>query len=403
MLANSAPLAPFTRLLPTRARTSGSSTSASSSRRRWTSEAPSRVLAWSAKSVRCASSRSARKKGESSCVVPSRSPRVRPILRNVATVSSESCSSFKARCIAVAVQPGERRACGALLEAASRPQHMDPQAGHLALRAARRSGIGYFHPKLREAPSLVEFDLLAVDVRGVIDLEHHIRQLLADFHGWAARSVAGRMQIHGLIRLHDARLVAVPVAQQQVCAADGVDGRTPACGDDFRQARQPLGRILVVGRDLFGHHGDFRAGVPILEAPLPGVDLLPRDAYRPAAGKVRHRHTQPWVRAQRKASALRATFPVAERFGVRRRPIGCAGLGHVCSPLAAATGIVAQTSAPAPWRFLWKNEEYGARSLLLERGFRLARIVGQPLLKSTVGCARCSCHGGFFKQAASCD
>ena len=106
MLANSAPLAPFTRPLPTRARTSGSSTAASSSRRRWTSEAPSRVLTCSAKSVRCASSRSARKKGESSCVVPSRSPSVRPILRRVATVSSESFSSFKARCIAVAVQPG---------------------------------------------------------------------------------------------------------------------------------------------------------------------------------------------------------------------------------------------------------------------------------------------------------
>ena len=211
------------------------------------------------------------------------------------------------------------------------------------------------------------------------------------------------MQIHGLVRLHDARLVAVPVAQQQVCAADGVDGRPPACGDDLRQARQPLGRILVVGRDLFGHHGDFRAGVPILEAPLPGVDLLPRDAYRPAAGKVGHRHTQPWVRAQRKASALRAAFPVAERFGVRRRPTGCAGVGHVASSTCCSHRHRSATSAPAPWRLLWKTKNMVRDRCCLDVGFRLARLVGQPLLKSAVGCARCSCHGGFFKQAASCD
>ena len=88
----------------------------------------------------------------------------------------------------------------------------------------------------------------------------------------------------------------------------------------------------MVGGGGFGDHGDLGAGIPVLEATLPRVDLLARDAYRLAAGKVGHSHPQPGIGAQR---ILRAFAAGLFAGGLGKRAIagiagivGRARLGH---------------------------------------------------------------------------
>ena len=239
---------------------------------------------------------------------------------------------------------GERCAGVAFLEPARCAQNVDAQTRHLALRPAARRRIGHFHPQLREAPLLVEVELPPVHVRGVVHLQHHVRQLLPHLHRRAPRPIPVRMQVDRLIRLHDLRLGAGVGAQQQGGGAEHVDGRAAALGDDRRQLRQTLRRILVVGGDGLGDHGDFGAGVPELEAALPGVDFVAGDANRTAAGEVGHGVLPPSVHAQRELGARRLAF---ESSFIRH---GHVGFGHGATPPFRSTfasfGIVAQ---PLSW------------------------------------------------------
>ena len=57
-------------------------------------------------------------------------------------------------------------------------QHVNRQPRAPALRSARRPIVRHLHPHLREPPRLVQPQLPPVHVRGVVHLQHHVRQVV---------------------------------------------------------------------------------------------------------------------------------------------------------------------------------------------------------------------------------
>ena len=164
---------------------------------------------------------------------------------------------------------------------------MNRQAGAPARGPARRGLFGHLDPHLREAPRLVQGQLAAAHVGGVIHLQHHVRQGVAThFDPGTLGPRRAWVQIHGLVRLQDAPPGSVSVAQQEVGCTDCVDRRAAHQGDPCRQAAEALPRQFVVDADRLAHHGDLGSGVPVLDAALVVGDLGARYAHRPAAGET---------------------------------------------------------------------------------------------------------------------
>ena len=183
------------------------------------------------------------------------------------------------------------------------------------------------HPHFGEPPGFVEPELAGPHVRGVVDLQHHVREVvLADHHGGRSRQLrTPRSQVHGLIRLHDAPCFAVLVAQQQIHRAVALDRRPAHAGDPVRQCRQNLRGRLVVGAGRLAHPRGLGGGVPELQPPREVVDMLSRQAAGRAAGKLQHRQRRLCRRAHRRRMR-RSPLP-GLRF-LASRGLGCVRAVH---------------------------------------------------------------------------
>ena len=192
-------------------------------------------------------------------------------------------------------------------------------------RGRRPGASGTSTQTSRAPPLLVERQLAAADVGGEVHLQHDVRQALGHLHGGAGGPVPPRMDVDGLVGLHDAGALAVGAAQQQVRGAEGGYRGAAHGGDEGDEGRQPSGRPLVVGGGGFGDVGGLAPGVPELDAPLVAADLAAADAHRAAAGEV----------------LVGDVRPAAGRAGA------CAGAvpARCAAPLGASRGL-----APAAWR-----------------------------------------------------
>ena len=153
----------------------------------------------------------------------------------------------------------------------------------------RISRLRYVHPHLGEPPPLVQPQLAAAHVRGVVHLQHHVRAVVpADLHRVARQPDAPGVKVDRLVGLHDAPLLALRVAQQQVHGAEALDGRAAHAGDDVAQARQARTRLLVGGAGGLGDDpGGLGVAVPVLEAAVVVGQILPFQGYRMTAGELR--------------------------------------------------------------------------------------------------------------------
>ena len=163
-----------------------------------------------------------------------------------------------------------------------------PTVNGQARPAPGRAALRHLDPHLGKAPRLVQAQLAAAHVGGVVHLEHHVRQVVRPhLDGGAPRPRLHRVEPDHLVRLHDALPLAPRVAQQQVRRAEGQDGRPP----DRRDARQQPDELLagarvIDGRRLARHPGRLGRGVPVLEAALVVVDGGAGDAHGTAAREL---------------------------------------------------------------------------------------------------------------------
>lgn len=178
------------------------------------------------------------------------------------------------------------------------------------------------HPHFGEPPGFVEPELAAPYVRGVVDLQNHVRNVvLADHHGGRSRQLrTPRSQVHGLIRLHDAPRFAVLAAQQQVHRTVPIDRRPAHAGDPVRQRGQHLRGRLLVGAGRLVHPRGPGGGVPELQSSLEVADLLTCQAVGRAAGRLQRRRRRP-CRQVRRCRMRRPPLPRL-RF-LASRGLGC--------------------------------------------------------------------------------
>ena len=165
-----------------------------------------------------------------------------------------------------------------------RAEHADGDP-RFAVWPAWRPVLRGLHPKLPEAPFLVDAHLAVADVGGQIHLQHHIREVVvADLYRMAEFADLARVQVEHVVRLLDDSLPPLGIAEHQIPAAVGLDRRTPRRRDPLRQAGEPPPRQLVVdaGR-LARRPGDLGLGIPVLEPTFIVRDVLARDANRPTA------------------------------------------------------------------------------------------------------------------------
>ena len=154
--------------------------------------------------------------------------------------------------------------------------------------ALRRTALRHLDPHLGEAPRLVEAQLAATHVGGVVHLQQHVRQVVRPhFDGCTPRPRLHRVEIDHLVRLQDAPPLAPVVAQQQVCRAERQDGRPPDRGHPRQQPGELLARPLVVdGGRLARHPRRLGRGIPVLDATLVVADGVAGDADGAAAGEL---------------------------------------------------------------------------------------------------------------------
>ena len=171
--------------------------------------------------------------------------------------------------------------------AAVRPQQMHHQPGGARLGASSRRFVGHFHPDFREAPLLVQAQLAAAHVGGVVHLQHHVRQaILVHLDGVAPALHLSRTQVEHLVGLQDALALARLVAQQQVHRAAGVDGRAPILGNAFGQPSEALRGDFVVVASRLAYHRDLGLGVPEFKAAVVVGNSAAGNPLRHAARKI---------------------------------------------------------------------------------------------------------------------
>ena len=184
-------------------------------------------------------------------------------------------------------RPAWKRPALGRLAVAAGDQYVDGHARLAARGPAWRARVRHLHPQLPQAPRLVHRELASARVGRLVHLDHHVRQdVLTHHHDVAGGAVPPRIQVHGLIRLHDAPRLAVLVPQQEVRRAEGLDGRAARQSDQRRHLREPLRRMLVIEADGLAHHRGLGGGVPDLDAALVVVDLLAGDMHRHAAREI---------------------------------------------------------------------------------------------------------------------
>ena len=114
--------------------------------------------------------------------------------------------------------------------------------------------------------------------------------MLAEDHAPVGEPGTLRMEVHGLVGLHDPPPLAVLAAKLQVHRAQAGDGRAARRGDHVAEGGEKLGGELVGGAGGLAHHPrGLGGGVPELEPPVPSVDLVAADGDRAAAGELRLR------------------------------------------------------------------------------------------------------------------
>ena len=167
-------------------------------------------------------------------------------------------------------------------------QHVDRHPRRPPPRTAPRPSPRHLHPYLRKAPRLVHPQLPAPNVRGEIDLQDHVRKVVLPDHDAAVLRQPGlpRIQVHALVGLEDLLPFAVFVPQFQVRRPVAPDARPARQRDVGAQLHDPLRRLLMADADGFAHPGRLGVAIPILQPPLPGVEVAARERDRPAAGKV---------------------------------------------------------------------------------------------------------------------
>ena len=145
--------------------------------------------------------------------------------------------------------------------------------------------VRYLDPHLGKAPGVVQSQLAAAHVGGIVHLQHHVRQLVhAHLECIAPRP--RRAQKQDLVGLHDALPLAAGIAQQQVGAPRRLNRRAPSRGDLRGQRGEAMDGVLVVVAVRFAHHRDLGGGIPVLQADLAVGDLLASYTHRTAAGKL---------------------------------------------------------------------------------------------------------------------
>ena len=140
----------------------------------------------------------------------------------------------------------ERPALGGFVEDAVL-QQIDRQPRATALGTAPGAGVRHLPPYFAHAPRLVQGQLVAPHIGGVVHFHHHVRRVVAaDEQAVRAADGAQRSQVDDLIRVRHAPRRIVP-PRQQPGAAEAFDRRAAHRGDALDQLRQRLRRRLVLG------------------------------------------------------------------------------------------------------------------------------------------------------------
>ena len=168
-------------------------------------------------------------------------------------------------------------------------QQVDRQLGNAALGPAGGVRVRHVHPKLREAPGLVDLQLAAAHVGGVVHLQHHVGKVVAAHqHGPGADQVGFlRVDVQGLVGLHEAHRLPIRALHHEHHGAVALDGRAAHRSDSGDEHSQALPRAFVGRHGAFAHHpSGLEFPVPDLQATLKLVVLLQRHRHGFAASEL---------------------------------------------------------------------------------------------------------------------
>ena len=228
-----------------------------------------------------------RSHGMSSGRVPSRTPSARPTRVRALLVRSDRSSSFSAAWISDALHPGNAPLSAAVRKRPpSNRQIVSPRTR--PRRAARRLHLRDLHPDFRETQRLVERKLPPANVRGVVDLEDHVRKIVLTHRqrGVERHPRPIRVQVHRLVRLQKTQALAAFVAFEEARVPEARNLRAAHPGDDCAKPREAVARPLVGAAHVAELPRRLRRCVPVLDVPVVCLDFVAPQPERPAAGEL---------------------------------------------------------------------------------------------------------------------
>ena len=154
--------------------------------------------------------------------------------------------------------------------------------------ARRDESHGHQHPDLREAALLVDAELAPAHIRGVVHLQHHVRQGIGvHVDGRSLEPHPVGMQIQHLVGLHQPALAPRRVHPQQVRRAVAGDPRAAQHLESCGHLHQPPGRPFVLDGCGFAHPPRcLRGAVPELQSVFVVLELARRQVEGHAAREV---------------------------------------------------------------------------------------------------------------------
>ena len=184
---------------------------------------------------------------------------------------------------------------------------VEPVNRHPGGTEAGGTGGRHDQPELREAPRLVERQLAAPDVGGLVHFQHHVRQVvLADDERAVGEGGPARVEVDRLVRLHHAIGPPGRVRYEQVDRPERPDRRAAHGRDQSRQLRQPARRRLV---DAAGRLGNDPRGLrprgPVLQPAVEIRETIAKQGHRPAPGELEGLVRRPAAGARRRARLRR--------------------------------------------------------------------------------------------------